>query len=436
MTQPNTTCYEAIEAAILQRFDAVCEIGVYKDCRELRAVIYPNFPVLTARTILNIREWMRLDVIERYNHHVPPEQRICDCIVVKQPLLKTRQGKIDREMLPGYFTRSSQQQRIAQPEPDCREYQKLKAFLGTLAQREILPDDHFDLDLALSSLDKVRCQVFLETVFGIAPSEKEWSAHCTVQSLAEYLKARTPKNGKELFSSPLRGEAEGRVGDTPKYAIQADWGNMLTSHNGIVLPRSRFPHTLILNIVKTYVRLYFRLEASGGEHLPHSPMILVANHQSFLDGFIIARFLSNEFLRHVFVCATEKHFHTPFHRFVADTSNVIIVNINCRLKESLQKMAAVLQRGENILIFPEGTRTKNGYLGPFKKFFAVLSCELNIPVVPVVIQGAFNAMPTGSVLPKPFTKIHVRFLPPAYPENNDETGLVEKVRQEMLKYMM
>ncbi|MDY0094919.1 MAG: lysophospholipid acyltransferase family protein [Candidatus Vecturithrix sp.] len=109
------------------------------------------------------------------------------------------------------------------------------------------------------------------------------------------------------------------------------------------------------------------------------------------------------------------------------------MNINRRLKESLQHMATVLQRGESLLVFPEGTRTKDGQLGVFKPTFAILSRELNIPVIPVVIRGAFDAMPTGSVVPKLFKKIDLRFLPPVYPEEKNYHELVEHVRQKILK---
>ncbi|GAK55474.1 AMP-dependent synthetase and ligase [Candidatus Vecturithrix granuli] len=422
MTHVHIPYYENIETTILQRFDVVKEIGVFQNHNGLQAIIYPDFAILQQRRILNIQEFIRLDVIEQYNHRTLPAQKIHQCTIVKQPLPKTPQGSISRELLPGYGNRVSQKSERSGSVPEFQEYRMIETFLSKLSQQTIFPDDHFDLDLGLSSLDKVRFQIFLEETFGLALTEVEWVEYCTVQTLAEYLRKKCKESGQFFIPAPK--------------SAQADWGNIFISANNICLPQSRFPHTLILNIVKTFVRLYFKLEASGDESLPDSPMILVANHQSFLDGFIIARFLSNEFLRRLFVCATEKHFHTPFRRFVADTSNVIIVNINCRLKEPLQKMAAILQQGENILIFPEGTRTKNGCLGSFKKFFAVLSCELNIPVVPVVIQGAFHAMPTGRAMPKLFKKIQVRFLPPVYPENKEEVELVENVRQEMLKYVM
>ena len=108
---------------------------------------------------------------------------------------------------------------------------------------------------------------------------------------------------------------------------------------------------------------------------------------------------------------------------------MIIVNINRDLKSSLRKMAAVLEQGSNIIIFPEGTRTKDGRLGSFKKTFAILSRQFQVPIVPVVFKGGFEAMPIGSRFPKPLKKICVTFLSPIYPGELSVKGLAEKVYQ-------
>lgn len=82
------------------------------------------------------------------------------------------------------------------------------------------------------------------------------------------------------------------------------------------------------------------------------------------------------------------------------------------------QLSKVLRMGKNIIIFPEGTRTHDGCLSEFKKTFAILSKELNIPVVPVCISGAFEAMPRGSRRPlrRP---VKVSFLPVKFPEVSD-----------------
>ena len=113
MTQFHTTYYEHIETTIFQRFDVVSEIGVFQDHGGLQAVIYPNFAVLQQRGILNIEEFMRLDVIEQYYHKVLLKQKIHQFTMVKQPLPKSPHGSISRELLPGYVERASQKSKFS-----------------------------------------------------------------------------------------------------------------------------------------------------------------------------------------------------------------------------------------------------------------------------------------------------------------------------------
>jgi long-chain acyl-CoA synthetase len=82
-----------------------------------------------------------------------------------------------------------------------------------------------------------------------------------------------------------------------------------------------------------------------------------------------------------------------------------------------------------VIIFPEGTRTLDGAVGEFKKTFAILSKELNVPVVPVAISGAFEALPSGSILPRPFRRIRVRFQPPVFPHDHTYESLKDLVWQ-------
>ena len=90
-------------------------------------------------------------------------------------------------------------------------------------------------------------------------------------------------------------------------------------------------------------------------------------------------------------------------------------------------MAAALKIGKKIIIFPEGTRTKTGELGNFKKTFAILSTELNVPVVPVAIEGANRALPVGAKIPRPWKRVKVRFLEPIQPEGHTPETLTEGV---------
>jgi long-chain acyl-CoA synthetase len=173
--------------------------------------------------------------------------------------------------------------------------------------------------------------------------------------------------------------------------------------------------------------LYFRLRGEGTDNIPEGPCILAPNHQSFIDGLFVSAFLKNRTMRKTYFYAKEKHVRDRLVRAFAQRHNVIIMDINRDLKQSLQKLAEVLRKGRNIMIFPEGTRTQTGDLGNFKKAFAILSRELNVPVVPVSIKGAFDALPKGSKIPRPWKKIHIKFLEPVYPENHNYDSLTDLV---------
>ena len=137
-------------------------------------------------------------------------------------------------------------------------------------------------------------------------------------------------------------------------------------------------------------------------------------------------FLKNKLMKRTYFYAKEKHVKNRIVKFIADKNNVIVMDLN-DLKTSLQKMAEVLKRGKNIIIFPEGTRTLTGEIGDFKKTFAILSRELNVPIVPVAINGAYDALPRGTHIPKPWKKINVKFLKPVLPENHSYESLKNTV---------
>jgi hypothetical protein len=126
--------------------------------------------------------------------------------------------------------------------------------------------------------------------------------------------------------------------------------------------------------------------------------------------------------------AKAKHLLHRWLRFLADRNNIVVMDINADVRESIQKVAAMLMSGKNIIIIPEGTRTLDGDPGYFKKTFAILSKELNVPVT---IRGAFEALPAGSLLPRPFHRVSVCFQPPVFPEDHGYESLKDLVQEKV-----
>lgn len=106
------------------------------------------------------------------------------------------------------------------------------------------------------------------------------------------------------------------------------------------------------------------------------------------------------------------------------------MNLDKKLKESLQKTAWALRLGKIVVIFPEGARTRDGNLLPFKKGFAILSKELGVPVVPVAIVGTYESMSLRDRFPKP-KKIKVIFGKPINPEDRTYEEIVEETKRQV-----
>jgi long-chain acyl-CoA synthetase len=201
------------------------------------------------------------------------------------------------------------------------------------------------------------------------------------------------------------------------------------------LPESWFAHNLLKNLFQIGFRIFTRLKFRGLENLPDRSFIMAPNHQSVLDGFLVASLLRNKIMKKTYVYAKEKHFRNPFLRFLAHRNNIILVDINHDLKLSIQKLAEVLKKGKNLLIFPEGTRTATGKIGEFKQTFAILSRELQIPVIPVAIKGSYNILPSGARFPRLFRKVSVEFLKPVYPANQSYEIITQTVQQHLINQL-
>ena len=398
---------EEIENKIQSMTEVITEIGVFEKQDMLHAVIYPDYQKAKELGIENVEEMIKWQVIDKYNQSVTPYKKVMKFSLIKEPLPRTRLLKLKRFLFPK-LEMISKEKLESIVEPDFQEYVLIKDFLKQQKEMTIHPSDHLEIDLGLDSLDKVNLGVYLESNFGVKLTESELVAFPNIVELAENIRDRKTKLSVEAI----------------------DWGKIFKEHLDLDLPKSWVTHNIMKNIAKVFLKLYFRLKGEGLENLPDGPFILAPNHQSFFDGLFVAVFLKNKLMKQTYFYAKEKHVKNKFLKLVAAKSNVIVMDLT-DLKTSLQKMAEVLKRGKNIIIFPEGTRTQTGEIGDFKKTFAILSRELNVPIVPVAISGAYDALPRGTHFPKPWTKINVKFLKPVFPENLSYDSIKDIVQRKV-----
>lgn len=397
-----------IEQKLESEHATIAEVGVFLGDDLLQAVIRPNLALIREKGIANMEEYFRYQVIDRYNQQASPAKRLHRFTLVDCELPRTRLSKLKRFQLPQLVT--ARQQRKAQVQhPEGEEYQVIRAFLETQTSRTIAPDDHLEIDAALDSLDKVSLLVFIKQTFGVEIAEDKLMHIPTLRQLSAFIAERKERIAVELIN----------------------WREILKDKVDTGLPRTWCTINMIKNLSNVLFRCYFRFRTEGREHIPDTPCIIAPNHQSFIDGLLVAAGLQNTLMQRTCFYAKAKHLQNRWLRFLADRNNVVIMDIHADVRQSIQKVATLLQSGKNVIIFPEGTRTLDGALGEFKKTFAILSKELNVPVVPVAIRGAFEALPAGAIVPRPFRRISVRFQPPIFPQEHSYESLKDVVREKV-----
>ena len=143
-----------------------------------------------------------------------------------------------------------------------------------------------------------------------------------------------------------------------------------------------------------------KVSVNGRENIdPKTSYIFVANHQGAFDIFSVYGFLGHNF-RWMMKASLRK---IPFVGYACFKGGHIFVDrSNARsIRESMDKARHQLSDGMSLVVFPEGSRSKTGKLGAFKRGAFLLATELNLPVVPVTISGAYEVMPRSAKLPRP-----------------------------------
>lgn len=160
----------------------------------------------------------------------------------------------------------------------------------------------------------------------------------------------------------------------------------------------------------------FEIEITGKGLVPrHAPFLVAANHSSHLDVGLVKLALGEEGEKLASLAARDYFFDNPWKRaWFGNFTNLVPLDRKGSLKESLRNAGRTLELGYHLLIFPEGTRSSDGKLQEFKPAIGYLSLMTGADILPVYIDGAFDAMPKGAFVPDPRKrkKLLVRVGPP------------------------
>jgi long-chain acyl-CoA synthetase len=400
-----------LEQKLEKSFACIKEAGIFLRNDILYAIIFPDYNTLAGEGVKDAERYFRDEIFPGFNQELTSYKRIMQFSLVKEELPRTRLGKIQRYKLAELSSGKPKRDGKIYEDDNSEEYLAVKTFLESQVDMTVSPDDHLEFDIALDSLGKLSLIDFIEKTFGVRIEEEHLPKFPSVRSLVDHIKLNKRWQKEDV----------------------TNWAAALKEKVHVKLPKTWPTLGMIKNSAKGFFSLYSRLKSEGLENVPDGPCIIAPNHQSFFDGLIIAAALKMKTLKNSYFYAKKKHVNNPILKFMAHTNNVIVMDINKDLKESIQKLAEALKKGKNVVIFPEGTRTKTGKPGEFKKTFAILSTELNIPVVPVAINGAYKAMPHRAIFLKPFSKISVSFSKPVYPKGYTCDELTSVVQEKIFK---
>ncbi|OPX96874.1 MAG: 1-acyl-sn-glycerol-3-phosphate acyltransferase [Syntrophorhabdus sp. PtaB.Bin006] len=198
---------------------------------------------------------------------------------------------------------------------------------------------------------------------------------------------------------------------------------------------------LIHDVSRFWARIHLKMsgvtvDVSGLQNLGAPPYIFMCNHQSALDIFVLLVSLPVSFKW----IAKRELFFIPFLGWAMKRAGYISLdrgNPREALK-AIEDAAAKIRGGMNLILFPEGTRSKDGVLLPFKKGVFSLALRSKVPIVPVGIYGTSRLQPKDSFFPKQKGRTHVGIgkpIPTAEESRSAKTRIMLDVRRDIEQLM-
>lgn len=409
-----------IENEIIKNTDLIKEIAVTEYKEQLLAIIYPDFQQIEAKKIVNIKDAIKWEVIDKYNVTAPNYKKIHDIKIVKKELPKTRIGKIRRFMLKDLIEdkddvieQKEEKKAIVVPPEMKEKFDIINKYIDERYHKAIDLDSHIELDLGFDSLDIVEFMNFLNETFGINLVEQDFVENKTISAIIKLVNEKAGKFVEKVDKN-----------ENLKKIIESD--------SDVKLPKDARYAKFLRVILGPFFRFYFKYKCIDKENIKDGAGIIVGNHQSYLDGFMVNNVFTTKEMNDNYYIATALHFKSKTMKYLANHGNIILVDANRNLKNTLQAAAKVLKNNKKLIIFPEGARTRDGELHEFKKTFAILAKDLNVPIYPFVLKGAYEAFPYNKKFPKR-NNVSVQFLERIEPNNKTVEELVEETKNNIAK---
>jgi long-chain acyl-CoA synthetase len=373
----------------------------------LHAVIVPNFDALRQKKIVNAKEVIRFD-IEGLSQQIASTKRIGSYEIWQEDLPRTTTRKIKRFEVEKRV-KANQERRTnddaelpsEQPlsaddvawldQPKVQQALKIVRESGCSAPQALRPTHNLELDLGLDSMQRVEL---------LSQIEEQLGGNVEESRLAEIYTVR------DLVDAVLQSAASGEGSPGTRTAF-AGWKAILAEEpdpaDVISLARPRLISNAFWYTVSRLVQVIALdrcdLHVRGIEKLPRTgPYILSSNHQSYLDPLILASILPPKVFDKVFAVGTSEIFGKGFMLRLAHSLRIVVVDPDANLIPAMRAGAFGLRQGRSLILYPEGERSIDGTPRIFKKGAAILSIHMQVPIVPIAIEGLYEVWPRN----KPF----------------------------------
>ncbi|MDE2927294.1 MAG: AMP-binding protein [Acidobacteriota bacterium] len=395
----------------------ICVVGTPKGLTEdVHAVIVPGKETLRD---VAAAEWPRAmkRATRALARQLPGYQRLQHIHLSETPLPRRGDGSLARDVILQNVHRSVARSRArggraARPRGSdvATELTRELSRISGIPSAEITPDSHLFTDVGLDSLAAMELLIQLEHRFGISLPEERVASLVSFGDLVDAVR------------EGMAATADG-AGGAPAVRSALPWSQRPSVDRAFL--------GLSFSALRLLYASYFRLRLRFPERLPRDEAyIIAANHSSHLDsGAIIAALagaLGTRQAKKLHLLGARDYFFNNAVRawFFSTFLNVVPIEREETSLEGLRTIQTILQEGEPVLIFPEGTRSRTGELRSFKPGLGLIARELRVPIVPVRIDGAYQALPAGRTLPRP-GRLEVTFGKPIRTERYFADGAEE-----------
>lgn len=384
------------------------ETAQHAGVEKLAAIVVPDFEYLKQEKVANSKEAIRY-ALDNLGRDLPEYQRVRDYIIRAEPLPRTGSRKIKRfelkkEIETGTTNGKPKEKRewVFTDEDrqslDSAVAQRIVGIIRSNVQdAEVLhPSMNLEIDLGLDSLGRAETFAALEHAFGTDFNADNAASALTVRDVVELVATDLSEPGT-VATGAIANDLE----KSPASGSDFNWSTIIQNADEDIpelkkaLERRPLFAAFAFTVYKSFnlfCRVFMRLEVEGIENLRSMkrPFIVCPNHQSYLDPFVLCSNYSFDFFKNTFHVGASEFFRTRLMGWVAKMLHVVPVDPDTQLMKAMKAGAIGLKSGRILNIYPEGERAYDGELHKFKKGAAILATELELPIVPVAIDGLYK----------------------------------------------